>query len=239
MDICSSCTEGSEAIAACCQQETLEDIGGCFDSYVKSGSDTDFPVSAAPSSYDLNAHACLDAALSVQVVAVAFPSFRNLPYTQQVSCLCYDDFNNFVPTSFDNVVSSCYSYLETADPANAPAYGSGLLGFCAASPAAPLLIPGITATNLAPDMSSQYQRISIIVTLQWPSIGTANPASAKASPAHSTSSPTLGTGAGHSSEASTTRTTSATGTTSGQGYTWHTSSPLVSWKGCFATCNIS
>ena len=79
---------------------------------------------------DLNGLACETAAAIFSTCESAVPSFTALAVTAQAQCVCYDSNGIYDPTVFDEAANSCYSYLLTASPTDAPDYSSQVIGLC-------------------------------------------------------------------------------------------------------------
>ena len=95
------------------------------------------PTAAGVSSIsvDPNQAACVTVGAYISDCESLTPAFTNLPYSQQITCLCYSS-GNFDPGPFDNAAASCYNYLRTVDPGDAAAFSSAIVGFCSTSVAA-------------------------------------------------------------------------------------------------------
>jgi hypothetical protein len=66
-------------------------------------------------SFDANVLACSSLDLMESSCSQFTPSFTDLPFSVEASCLCYSG-STYAPSIFDRYWGSCLAYIQTADP---------------------------------------------------------------------------------------------------------------------------
>jgi hypothetical protein len=68
------------------------------------------------SAFDANVAACSSYSSLASSCAAATPSFAQLPFSSEASCLCYTAVSTYAPSIYDGYWGSCLNYYQTASP---------------------------------------------------------------------------------------------------------------------------
>lgn len=192
-----SCTTDFTGVPAeCCSQSTVGDVAQCM---------ADFQQQQG---YGVFGDACLSVERYVSDCEKADSNFDSASFSEQASCLCYDDNNNYDPDTWDDAVATCVSTGESAHPTiwKALQRNTQVIGLCTKYAGAAATTAAVTSGPIPTDSAG------------FTATGDASPGTTAADTASSTEAgPTAVTTAassGQTSPPSTTTSSAATTTTS-------------------------